>query len=305
MIHINDISEFKLPGDKKPAPNGKASHLDDRLYALVRTPEFKRWFGDWENDPENASKIVDANGEPLVVYHGTASFGFKEFLNDYNLPRNTDNETNNLGIWFCSNKKVAEKFIFSGNGGVYECFVNMRNPKVFKPQLFNRFEIEKIEDLISEIAKKKHRIGWSFNDMTPAERTEYGKLDDEEEALRKQLRLMKHADSFEQFMNYRDKFTKYIDGVEGEIGHWMERMININKDEANKKLVKDLKDNTHDGIVIVDTVYDAGRKNSHVSQYCVFNPQDIKSIDNRGTFDPSSKNIHESKHVKGLDEFDI
>lgn len=45
----------------------------------MRTPAFKKWFGDWENDPENASKVVDENGEPLVVYHGTPKGGFKAF----------------------------------------------------------------------------------------------------------------------------------------------------------------------------------------------------------------------------------
>ena len=53
------------------APNGKPSNLTPEQYKLVRTPEFKAWFGDWENSPENASKVVDENGEPLVVYHGT------------------------------------------------------------------------------------------------------------------------------------------------------------------------------------------------------------------------------------------
>ena len=53
------------------APNGKPSNLTPEQYKLVRTPKFKAWFGDWENDPKNASKVVDENGEPLVVYHGT------------------------------------------------------------------------------------------------------------------------------------------------------------------------------------------------------------------------------------------
>jgi hypothetical protein len=53
------------------APNGKPSNLNAEQYKLVRTPAFKEWFGDWENDPKNASKVVDENGEPLVVYHGT------------------------------------------------------------------------------------------------------------------------------------------------------------------------------------------------------------------------------------------
>jgi len=53
------------------APNGKPSNLTPEQYKLVRSPQFKAWFGDWENDPKNASKVVDENGEPLVVYHGT------------------------------------------------------------------------------------------------------------------------------------------------------------------------------------------------------------------------------------------
>lgn len=35
------------------------------------TPKFKAWFGDWENNPVNASKVVDTDGKPKVVYHGT------------------------------------------------------------------------------------------------------------------------------------------------------------------------------------------------------------------------------------------
>ena len=55
------------------APNGKASNLNEMQWHQVRTPEFKAWFGDWENDPANASKVVDENGEPLVAYHGTGA----------------------------------------------------------------------------------------------------------------------------------------------------------------------------------------------------------------------------------------
>ena len=60
------------------APNGEPTKLNERQWLQVRTPMFKAWFGDWENDPENASKIVDENGEPLVVYHGTSYGGVDE-----------------------------------------------------------------------------------------------------------------------------------------------------------------------------------------------------------------------------------
>jgi hypothetical protein len=41
--------------------------------AKVYSDEFINWFGDWlAEDKTNASKVVDENGEPLVVYHGGA-----------------------------------------------------------------------------------------------------------------------------------------------------------------------------------------------------------------------------------------
>ena len=40
------------------APNGKPSNLNPIQYKLVRTKAFKDWFGDWENDPANASKVI-------------------------------------------------------------------------------------------------------------------------------------------------------------------------------------------------------------------------------------------------------
>ncbi|MBR1437869.1 MAG: hypothetical protein IJ587_04965 [Synergistaceae bacterium] len=55
------------------APNGNDTNLTETQWLLVRTDNFKKWFGDWENDPVNASKVLDDNGEPLVVWHGTDS----------------------------------------------------------------------------------------------------------------------------------------------------------------------------------------------------------------------------------------
>ena len=67
------VEKYHLGGDmsKHLAPNGKPSNLTHEQWHLVRTPEFKAWFGDWETDPKNASKVLDENGEPLLVYHGT------------------------------------------------------------------------------------------------------------------------------------------------------------------------------------------------------------------------------------------
>jgi ribosomal protein S18 acetylase RimI-like enzyme len=84
------------------APNGNPSNLTPEQYDLVRTPAFKKWFGDWENDPENASKVVDENGEPLVVYH----FSNKDF-NTFSIKGNSE------GFFFTENRYDDE---FSAEG---------------------------------------------------------------------------------------------------------------------------------------------------------------------------------------------
>ena len=43
------------------APNGKPTNLNEKQWLQVRTKTFKKWFGDWEKAPANASKIVDEN----------------------------------------------------------------------------------------------------------------------------------------------------------------------------------------------------------------------------------------------------
>ena len=102
------------------APNGKQSNLTPEQYKLVRTPEFKAWFGDWENDPENASKVLDENGEPLVVYHGQ-----RQLLNK--IKKIKVFKQNDYGyIYFAKNKEyVLKNFVIKGN--LYECFLNIRN----------------------------------------------------------------------------------------------------------------------------------------------------------------------------------
>lgn len=96
----------KAPRDSEGrllAPNGKPSNLPERLYAQVRTKEFKDWFGDWQNDPENASKVVDENGEPRIVYHGSNQYGFDIFD-----PNHSDDK---ISLFASSSKYIASTYI--------------------------------------------------------------------------------------------------------------------------------------------------------------------------------------------------
>jgi len=48
------------------APNGQPTKLNERQWLQVRTPEFKKWFGDWEAS-ERANKIVKMSAVPVDV----------------------------------------------------------------------------------------------------------------------------------------------------------------------------------------------------------------------------------------------
>lgn len=106
MFQIEDRREKDLIKEKAiengtwmKAPNGKPTNLNEYQYLEVRTERFKNWFGDWQNNPENASKVVDENGEPRVMYTGTSKDkDFKKF----NVPRN--------GVWFTSDPNEASMY---------------------------------------------------------------------------------------------------------------------------------------------------------------------------------------------------
>jgi hypothetical protein len=111
------------------APNGKRSNLTPKQYKLVRSEAFLNWFGDWINDPDNASKVIDENGEPLVVYHGTNN-NFTEF----NLERvgsNVDYGMWGSGFYFSPSKSFSKHY---GNK-ILKLFLNIRNPFVRNPNL--------------------------------------------------------------------------------------------------------------------------------------------------------------------------
>ena len=77
------------------------SPVEEKISNVTESQQFKRWFGDWKNHPENASKVVNADGTPKVVYHGT-NMEFWEF--DLTKTGNNFGEMSE-GLFFFTNKK--------------------------------------------------------------------------------------------------------------------------------------------------------------------------------------------------------
>ena len=49
------------------------SKVKPKFENVTQSQQFKRWFGDWEKNPKTASKVVNDDGTPKIVYHGTDS----------------------------------------------------------------------------------------------------------------------------------------------------------------------------------------------------------------------------------------
>jgi len=89
------------------------------------TPEFRSWFA--------GSKIVDAKGEPLVVYHGSPVRDFEEF--DESKINENDPDAPYNGFWFSSKKQDAlgaGRFPWGRpneqNAQVRAFYLSMKNP---------------------------------------------------------------------------------------------------------------------------------------------------------------------------------
>jgi hypothetical protein len=116
---------------------------------------FKRWFGD--------SKVVDANGEPLVVYHGTAS-DFSEFAEE-KLGVNTRDEEGELGFFFTAKPFLSDSYAqIASKGGwskkteggapvVYPVYLSIKNPKRYETASSFYRDAEKFKGRLNEWRK--------------------------------------------------------------------------------------------------------------------------------------------------------
>ncbi|VTX83894.1 LPD38 domain-containing protein [uncultured Aggregatibacter sp.] len=112
--------------------NGE-TELTFHQWKQVRSPEFKAWFGDWENDPENASKVVnERTGEPLVVYHGTG----EEFnvFDKNKAGAGNDKGLRGKGFYLSPNRATSESY----GEKIIGAYVSLKNP--FRPSDFTSAE---------------------------------------------------------------------------------------------------------------------------------------------------------------------
>jgi hypothetical protein len=121
------------------APNGANTNLTEDQWLSVRTEAFKNWFGDWEHDPENASKVVDENGEPRVVYHGIGA-KFNTFSHKFAMKNGA---VKGRGFYFTDDQGYAEGFAPKG-GHLFKVFLNLRNPFDAEKLSLSKKDVERV-----------------------------------------------------------------------------------------------------------------------------------------------------------------
>ena len=88
----------------------------------------------------NVSKVVDENGEPMVVYHGSTAM-FNEFRSKF--IGHSTGTADGRGFYFTTDKSYAEGFK-SKDGRVIEAFLNIRDLLDYKKKTITKAALKKI-----------------------------------------------------------------------------------------------------------------------------------------------------------------
>lgn len=92
------------------------SNVKPKFADVTESRQFKRWFGDWQKKPRSASKVVNADGTPKVVYHGTAG--------EFNTFR-----SKNGAYFFSESLDYAESMMEERKGSrIIQAYLDMRRP---------------------------------------------------------------------------------------------------------------------------------------------------------------------------------
>lgn len=222
-ININGVEKSALNSEGRP---------------LGRTEEeirnFHKWFGD--------SKVVDEQGVPLVVYHGTSA--------EFNSFDKGKIKIDNLGrgFYFTDNKAIADSYAkrrTEERGGLEKVLPVFLSAK----KIFDLDNISKSE-ILSFLEYDFMKSGLS-----------------EKEAKQKSFDLISDKDIIE---NGKPNYSYLIDTSEQNFQDW----VKIQGYDALYILGKDKKSGLSGKAIVV------------------FEPNQIKSIDNKGTYNPDTENIY-------------
>ena len=189
---------------------------------------FNRWF--------KGSQVVDENGQPLKLYHGTSS-KFDKFKKG--------------NIFFVNNKGIAEQY---GSEDAVEAYLNMKNPYVIDAYG------QSFDEIYNAAGRKK-----AYKDLTE---TDYKKL----------------ADTFFDG-DIKEAKEWYPQNEQGEVN--LARAYG-DKARSTNEWADWAKKQGYDGVIIKDVNDTPDISNTRATDYIVFEPNQIKSVNNSGAWSNSA-----------------
>ena len=142
--------EIEVGGVMRPTQNSKGQPIHPTREGVEN---FWQWF--------DGSKVVDADGKPLVVYHGTA----KDF-NVFNVnAKPVSGDVGKIGVFLTNDPKYASAYAgdLKGNakdgGSVMPVYVSLKNPKVESVDLMEDIEATWDREKVAKYKAKLLRMG--------------------------------------------------------------------------------------------------------------------------------------------------
>lgn len=146
-----DGSGVQFPG-ATALPDGYVHSIHDngspvkgKFQSVTQTKQFKRWFGKWDTHPEDASKVVNKDGTPRIVYHYTNG-DFTVFNTDTS--GSNQGKTHGDGIYVSTS---PTEFKYAGKNRM-ELYADIKNP--FEMELTS----EQADYILDKYASKKHDL---------------------------------------------------------------------------------------------------------------------------------------------------
>jgi len=245
-----------------------------------KAKNFAEWFGD--------SKVVDEDGNPLVVYHGT-SRAFDEFSKERGM-ENTLSEMKGIPTYYStSNADMAGSYAAGETPSIMPVYVRMEKPLIVDAEGREWFEsLEAIDDGLltyrtdaeKAVAEIRHEISETFKDEI-----KYGIEFEVPQDM--QQRFDTASAAFDKELMAKTVQDKPIKGVVGYDG-----IIVKNSFDWTAKGVQDPEEYDWSDLKPINPFGDV---------VITLDPNQIKSATgNRGTFDPASNKINESSTVNRL-----
>lgn len=251
------------------------NNVNKKINNITQSKQFIRWFGDWQNSPAKASKVVDNNGEPLVLYHQTE----KEFTTFDTKQKGSGEFDSEMptGIFM----KPTNSDIGVGGNIQMPLYASIKNPLTVnnRSELVNFYDknVQGYTKAKSAIDSVNEEYKVKFNEEMKRENEEYQKL----------WNAKKNGEISEE--EYQKSISR--DALDEIMEEWENK---VNEASRNAKALIDdyFKNSNYDGVIVNNDVGSFGRS---TKTFIAFENTQVKSAtDNIGTFDGNNPDIRYS-----------